>query len=72
MPEFNGQAMVLIIQAVDTEIKRLRALPDEKVVPDDEVRLVDFENLAEELEEKYEYARIKEGNLPDYSLLVRR
>lgn len=72
MPEINGQSLVLIIQAVDTEIKRLRNLPDDETVPDDEVRLLDFENLAEELEEKYEEARTTAGNLPDYSRLVRR
>jgi hypothetical protein len=72
MPEINGQSLVLIIQAVDTEIKRLRNLPDEETVPDDEVRLLDFENLAEELEEKYGQARAMAGNLPDYSRLVRR
>lgn len=72
MPEINGQSLVLIIQAVDTEITRLRNLPDEETVPDDEVRLVDFENLAEELEEKYEEARAMAGNLPDYARLVGR
>lgn len=61
----------MVIQAVDTEILRLRNLPDENTVPEDEVRLVDFENLAEELEELYEVARATEPGLPPYEKLVR-
>lgn len=40
-------------------------------MPEDEVRLVDFENLAEELEALYDVARINEPNLPIYEKLIR-
>lgn len=62
----------MVIQAVDTEVHRLRSLPDDQTVPEDEVRLVDFENLAEELEELYEAARADEPGLPAYQKLMRK
>jgi len=62
----------MVIQAVDSEIRRLRALPEEQTVPDDEVRLVDFETVAEELEDLYAVARKTETSLPTYEMLVRR
>lgn len=71
MPEIRGRSLMMVIQAVDTEIHRLRDLPEEKTVPEDEVRLVDFENLAEELEELYEAARAAEPNLPAYEKLIK-
>lgn len=71
MPEIRGRSLVLLIQAVDAEIQRLRSLSEEKTVPEDEVRLVDFENLAEELEELYEAAQDTESGLPPYEKLVR-
>ncbi|MCK9605748.1 MAG: hypothetical protein M0R33_04770 [Methylomonas sp.] len=72
MPEVSGKTLVMAIQAVDAEIQRLRALPDEVLVPGDEILLVDFETAAEDLEEAYtEAARIC-SNLPPYSQLVRR
>lgn len=72
MPEVSGRVLVMAIQAVDAEIRRLRALPDEVVVPGDELLLVDFENAAESLEEAYEEATRTCSNLPPYSQLVRR
>jgi hypothetical protein len=50
----------------------LRALPEERTAPEDEERLVDFETVAEELEELYEAARRTETSLPAYEKLVRR
>lgn len=70
MAEFSGRALVLIIQAVDREINRLMALPDEMITPAEETRLVDYESLADELEEAYEEAARGLTNLPDYKLLV--
>ena len=72
MPEIRGRTLVMVIQAVDSEIRRLRALPEEQTVPDDEVRLVDFETVAEELEDLYAVARKTETSLPTYEMLVRR
>jgi len=69
VPEIRGKTPVIVIQAVDSEIRRLRALPEERTVPEDEERLVDFETVAEEL---YEVARRTETNLPAYEKLVRR
>jgi hypothetical protein len=61
----------MAIQAVDGEIARLRALPAEDTVPEDEVRLVDFENVAEELAELYDEALASEKGLLPYETLVR-
>jgi hypothetical protein len=72
MAEIDEKALVMAIQAVDAEIKRLRALPDDIVVPGDEILLVDFENAAESLEEAYNQARRIYTNLPPYSQLVHR
>ena len=72
MPEVSGRVLVLAIQAIDAEIRRLRSLPDEAVVPGDELLLVDFENAAESLEEAYEEAMQTCSNLPPYDQLVRR
>ncbi len=72
MPEIRGKTLVMVIQAVESEIRRLRALPDEQTVPEDEERLVAFENVAEELEDLYEEARATETSLPAYARLVKR
>ncbi|WP_293370191.1 hypothetical protein [Nevskia sp.] len=72
MTEIDEKTLVMAIQAVDAEIRRLRALPDERIVPGDEVLLVDFENAAEDLEEAYANALQKYANLPPYSQLVHR
>jgi hypothetical protein len=71
MPEIRGRSLMMVIQAVNAEIRRLRNLPEEQTVPEDEVRLVDYENLAEELEELYAVARATESSLPPYEKLVR-
>jgi hypothetical protein len=68
--EFKGRTLALLIQAVDGEILRLRALPDERTVPEDEERLVAFENLADELADAYDIARQTESSLPLYERLV--
>lgn len=70
MAEFRGRTLALLIQAVEGEILRLRALPDERTVPEDEERLVAFENLADELADAYEIARATELSLPLYERLV--
>lgn len=72
MPEVSGRTLVMAIQAVDAEIRRLRALPDDAAVPGDDERLVDFENAAEELEQAYAEAMRTVANLPPYAQLVGR
>ncbi|WP_097459408.1 hypothetical protein [Mangrovitalea sediminis] len=70
MAEITNRSLVLIIQAVDREINRLRDLPDETIVPAEELLLVDYESLADELEEAYAEATKGVTNLPDYRQLV--
>ena len=72
MPEISARSLVLIIQAVDREINRLMSLPDEAITPAEERRLVDYESLADELEEAYAGATKGQTNLPAYELLVTR
>ncbi|MDB5903039.1 MAG: hypothetical protein JWM26_1917 [Betaproteobacteria bacterium] len=62
----------MAIQAVEAEIRRLRALPEADTVPGDELLLVDYENTAEELQELYEEANETQSNLPSYAQLVNR
>ncbi|AND68953.1 hypothetical protein ATSB10_14990 [Dyella thiooxydans] len=70
MPEISARSLVLIIQAVDREIQRLSHLPDETITPAEEMQLVKYEALADELEEAYASANQGQTNLPDYKLLV--
>jgi hypothetical protein len=72
MPEVSGKTLVMAIQAIDAEIRRLRALSDEAIVPGDEMLLVDFETAAEELEDAYAEITRTHSNLPPYAKLVRR
>lgn len=72
MPEINAKTLVMAIQAVDAEIRRLRALPEDMVVPGDEVLLVEFEDAAECLQEAYAEAARVVANLPPYSQLTGR
>lgn len=65
-----ARSLVLIIQAVDREINRLMNLPDEIITPAEELLLVDYEALADELEEAYAEVTQGQTNLPDYKLLV--
>lgn len=72
MSEVNAKTLVMAIQAVDAEIRRLRSLPESVAVPGDDVLLVDYEDAAECLEEAYaEVTRVIE-NLPPYAQLVGR
>ncbi len=72
MPEVSGKTLVMAVQAVAAEVRRLRALPEEAVVPGDEMLLVDLETAAEELEEAYAEATRSLVNLPPYSQLSGR
>jgi len=65
------QSLVMIIQAVDAEIKRLRTVPDENMVPEDYQFLEDYILVAEELAGAYSEASQTVLNLPDYSTLVK-
>lgn len=72
MAEINEKSLIMAIQAVDAEIRRLRELPDDTVVPGDEILLVDFESAAENLEDAYTQALQIYDHLPPYSQLVHR
>ncbi len=72
MPEIGGWTLVMAVQAIETEIRRLRGLTNEKAVPGDELLLVDYETAAEELEAAYEDAVRVQPNLPPYAQLVNR
>lgn len=72
MPEIGGWTLVMAVQAVHTEILRLRKKPGDDVVPGDELLLVDYETAAEELEAAYEEAVRMQPNLPPYAQLVNR
>ena len=41
MPDVTGWTLVMAVQAVQTEILRLRGMPGENVVPGDELLLVE-------------------------------
>ena len=72
MAEINEKALVMAIRAIDSEIRRLRELPEDTVVVGDEMLLVDFENAAENLEDAYTQALQIYDHLPPYSQLVHR
>ncbi|RYH07412.1 hypothetical protein [Tropicimonas sp. IMCC6043] len=72
MPDVSGWTLVMAVQAIQTEILRLRGTPGERIVPGDELLLVDYETAAEELEAAYAEAVRLQPNLPDYSQLVNR
>lgn len=70
MPEISAIALVAAVHAVDREIQRLRAIPENVIVPDDDELLVQYETVAEELESVYEEASRTFINLPAYAQLV--
>lgn len=71
MSESSGRSLALVIQAVAAEIHRLRALPDEATTPGDELLLVDYEGVAEELERLYEAVAAVQPGLPAFGQLVK-
>jgi hypothetical protein len=70
--KISAQSLVMIIQAVDSEVQRLKAIPDEETVPEDGLFLEDYIKVAEELEEAYQEASKMVINLPPYEQLVHR
>lgn len=72
MPEINGRTLALAIQALDIEIGRLCALPEDLIVPDDQELLVQYYSAAKELEAAYAEAKKTITNLPAYSQLVQK
>lgn len=72
MPEVSGNTLVMAIQAVDGEIQRLRDLPEDQKVPEDDLLLEGYIKSADELERANAEALRHACNLPPYAQLVRR
>ena len=71
MPTISANALALIIQAVDREIMRLTDMSDDIITPAEELRLVKYESLADDLEELYTTeTEGRQTNLPPYNDLV--
>lgn len=72
MPEISVKTLAIAVQAIDIEIRRLRSLSDDEIVPDDEERLLQYELAGDELEEVYAAASRSVTNLPPYTDLAQR
>ena len=71
MPEVGGNTLVMAIQAVAREIRRLDAMCGSvDANPNDQELLFAYERAAEELEDAYASAGRKQINLPPYDELV--
>ena len=72
MPEISSKTLVVAIQAIEAEIKRIISLPQSLAVPGDDIFLNDLENAADELQDVYADAEAEQPNLPPYEQLVNR
>lgn len=72
MVNVDARTLVMAVQAVAAEIRRLRALPEADMVPGDALLLEDYEGAAEQLEVACAKAAGTVRNLPPYAQLVGR
>ncbi len=72
MPEISSKTLIVAIQTVEAEIKRIMALSTSEAVPGDDIFLNDLENAADELQDLYADAELSQPNLPPYEQLVNR
>jgi hypothetical protein len=72
MPNVSGNDLVMAIQAVEAEIRRLRDMSGDEMVLGDMVLLDAYETTADRLEEAYAEALETTLNLPPYAQLVGR
>lgn len=72
MAEVSGNDLVMVIQAVEEEIRRLRSMSADEMLLGDMVLLEDYETTAARLEEAYAEECKRVINLPPYAKLVRR
>lgn len=72
MPDISARALAVAVQAIDSEIRRLRALDSDMVVAGDEEMLLQYDNVADELEAVYAEAARSIINLPPYADLVKK
>ncbi len=73
MAELSHQALIVAIQAIDREIRRMRPwVESDGSAPEDAMLLEDWERVAEELEQAYNAAAEVALNLPPYEALVTR
>lgn len=74
MPEISGNDLVMVIQAVDDQIHRLKYQLDndsEEDGRDIEELLFSYMNTASHLEQAYQQALQESCNLPAYDRLVK-
>lgn len=72
MAEVSDSTLVIVIQALEAEMRRFRAMPDDEIVPGDEIFYDDMSRAATDLERAYAAATRHDPDLPPYSQLVGR
>jgi hypothetical protein len=73
MAEVSNQALIVAIQAIDRDIRKMRPwVESDESPPEDAMLLEDWERVAEELEQAYNAAAEVALNLPPYDTLVKR
>lgn len=70
MAEINNRTLVIAIQAVAAETRRLRDMLDDQSEAEDYQTLEAWERAAEDLESAYDAAARTTLNLPPYDSLV--
>lgn len=70
MPEIKFDSLIYIIQAMNQQIKDLRAISDEEVTPDEQIFLLDNELVMDELEEVYKGVAKGNANFPSFEQLT--
>jgi len=75
MADISGGTLMMAIQAVEAQLRRLQAridgAGDDDDVSDDEEMLMAYDACARELRSAYDIARSVQSNLPPYSKLVK-
>lgn len=73
MAQVSNQALIVAIQAIDRELRKMRPwVESDESAPEDAMLLEDWERVAEELEQAYNAAAEVALNLPPYDTLVKR
>lgn len=72
MPNISEKTLIMAVQAVDAEIRRLRALDDDSIVPGDQELLLQYELAGDELQDVYGVTEAVFSNLPPYAQLAQR
>ncbi|MES2667747.1 MAG: hypothetical protein V4712_16795 [Pseudomonadota bacterium] len=72
MAEINDSTLVIVIQALEAEMKRFRAKPDADLVPGDEIFYDDMARAASDLKHAYVQSMKADPDLPPYAQLMGR